>query len=142
MKILLFEETDKHEYPIESKIANAARIYLQKDIKVTNTREQALSELENEKFDLVFIHHYDFQDVFHFRKQAPETKFIGYHGGRELDEQDQEITYAPGTIGYEVAKKLMVRYDHVISNSVIKLHELFTQLRDERDSALHNFGKN
>jgi len=128
MKILFYEEHGKHDYSIEQNIETAASFHTKNPICVANSLEKAISELKKEDFDLVIVHHHNFDDTLYLKDKSPATPFAGYHGCLRSHHLDRE----PGNAADDFIQKFNAHYEHIIGSLIHSLPKLLSQIKEQK----------
>ena len=117
MKLLFYEDPTQHGYGQGRTLCKCMETMLGIKTNLVKTVEEADSKLKTDEFDLVLIHHTDFDVVNLLRKNHPDVKYAGY--SNSIDEN-----YKDGSITDAMINKMKEFYDYVPLSSRI---DIFTE---------------
>jgi len=113
MKTLILDDPSKHNAKGLIGETFCSYIELRKGGTVlVSNKEEAHSELSQDDFGLVIIHHSGFRDVDSLKKRHPKLKYACYSANIYIDP-------SPGSIGEEFNNKMLEHYDYLIPWSEI-----------------------
>ncbi len=107
MKVLLLENPEHHN----SSIANKLDLIVNPvgEVEPTASIDTVCFKLDNEKFDLVVIHHSNFKEVDSLKQKYPKMTFVGYAF---------EMLFINSTSGEKAKQTYLEHYDYLINKDL------------------------
>ena len=119
MKFLILDEPEHHNQSLGLDLLLEV---LGHEQTPAHSLSEALSKLDEDKFDAVIIHHHDYFTIDALKHRFPNVLFCG-------DSANVNPESKPGTIGYAFYKKMKENYDIIIYKN---LKETISEIKSRK----------